>query len=438
MIPKPTASTAVQRPDLWNLCLAFTEHAPLPMAALEGPDHLVRQVNPAFCRLLEQPREQLIGKPFRELLPSKDACVRLLDRVYRTGRPEQHTEQHYSNPQPVLWSYMMWPVRLDERPLGVMLQVAETTKFHEQTVAMNEALILGSVHQHELTEAAVSLNTKLQVEISERKQAEEALQRAQAQLSDRAGQLEGLVAERTAELTATNKQLEALVYSIAHDLRAPLRSMQGFATLLVAEAGAALSETSRDFAGRIDTSARFMDALLRDLLAFSGMAQRRIEMAQVNLERVIQSTLSRLGKEIETKNARVEVAGPWPTVLAHAPTVEQILMNLFGNALKFVRPEAPPQIRLRAEEHGLSVRVWVEDNGIGLAPEHRKQIFGLFTRLHESKFPGTGVGLAIVQKGAERMGGSAGVESTLGQGSGFWFELRKVIGANEPRDRKGG
>src|SRR5207247_4229435 len=115
-------------------------------------------------------------------------------------------------------------------------------------------------------------------DITERKRTEEALALAQAQLSDRAGQLEQAVSERTAELTATNKQLEAFVYSIAHDLRAPLRAMEGFSSLLVEEAGAALSETGRRYADRINKSAQFMDALLLDLLALSQISQRSIQL----------------------------------------------------------------------------------------------------------------------------------------------------------------
>jgi signal transduction histidine kinase len=328
----------------------------------------------------------------------------------------------------------MWPVIEDERSVGIMIQVTETTQFREKTLAMNEALILGSVRQHELAEAADSSNVLLQMEISERKQVEEALRSAQTQLSDRAGQLEGLVAERTAELTATNKQLEAFVYSIAHDLRAPLRSMQGFSAMLVEEEGAALSERGRDFANRINRSAIFMDALLQALLTFSRISQQQIQLTSVNLKTVVQSALSHLEKEIQEKAGRVEITGLWPTVLAHEPTLGQVLMNLLSNALKFVRSDTPPQIRLRAEENGQFVRVWVEDNGVGIAPEHQEQIFRLFMRLHGEKFAGTGIGLAIVQKGVERMGGQVGVEATPGQGSRFWFELRKVEGGKEMSD----
>lgn len=426
--------------DLPSLSLAITEHAPLPMATVEGATHIVRYANPAFCHLMNKPAEELTGKRLSELLPERDQCVTLLDRVYRNGKPERFTEQENSKTHPVFWSYTMWPVQEAEGLVGIMIQVTETAHVHEKTVAMNEALMLGSVRQHELTEAANWANALLQEEIKERRLTMEALQQAQALLKDRAGQLEGLVAERTSELTVTNQQLETFAYSIAHDLRAPLRAMQGFSAMLIEEAGAALNETGKDYAGRINKSAQFMDALLSDLLAFSRISQQRVQLISVSLETVVESVLSRLQPDIQDKHARVESSGPWPAVLAHEPTLAQVLFNLASNALKFTAPGVQPVLRLRAEEipvspihqpgnpliHPPFVRVWVEDNGPGIEPNYQAQIFRLFTRLEGEKHAGTGIGLAIVQKGVERMGGRVGVESAAGQGSRFWFELKKA------------
>ncbi|HEY5914200.1 MAG TPA: PAS domain S-box protein, partial [Verrucomicrobiae bacterium] len=283
-------------------------------------------------------------------------------------------------------------------------------------------------------------------DITERRRAEASLREAQAQLADRAGQLEQAVTDRTAELTATNKQLETFIYSIAHDLRAPLRAMQGFSSMLVQEAGETLTETARDYAQRISKAAQFMDSLLIDLLGFSRISQQRLELAPVNLEEVIASVLPRLEQDIQEKNARVEAPGPWPVVLGHAPVLEQVLVNLLNNALKFVAPGTRPRIRLWAEPVPAPasspaaidsqpstpdpqlVRIWVEDNGIGIPAGQHEHVFRLFNRLHGDKFPGTGIGLAIVQKAVERMGGNVGVESFPGQGSLFWIDLRRVPG----------
>ena len=416
----------------------MTEHAPLPMATLSGPNHLVRYVNGSFCRLMNKTKAELVGKPFAKTVPEKDECLTLMDRVYRTGKYESHTEHQQAASHPVFWSYTIWPVIADTGPVGVMIQVTETAKFHEQTIAMTEALMIGLVRQDELLEAADFSNARLQEQISERKEAEAALQRAQAQLSDRAGQLEGLVAERTAELNATNQQLEAFVYSIAHDLRAPLRSMQGFSELLVTDANTTLSTSGRNFANRINQSAQFMDALLSDLLAFSRVSQQRVEMIPLKLETIVGSVVSRLQGDLRQNSGQIKRSGPWPLVMAHESTLIQVLFNLLSNALKFPVPGVPPRVRLWSEERGAFVRVWVEDNGIGIAPEYQNQIFGLFTRLHGEKYQGTGIGLAIVQKGVERMGGTVGVESAPGQGSRFWIELRSARTPPDASRRKPG
>jgi PAS domain S-box-containing protein len=173
MVAKPDSTNPLI--DLSSFCLAVTEHAPLPIATVEGTTHIVRYVNPAFCRMMNKPAEQLIGNPLSELLPEKDECVRMLDRVFRHQKPESYTEHDASNPHPVFWSYTMWPIMADESLVGIMIQVTETAQFHGMTVAMNEALVLGSLRQHELTESAENLNAQLRAEIAERLQVEQRL-----------------------------------------------------------------------------------------------------------------------------------------------------------------------------------------------------------------------------------------------------------------------
>jgi PAS domain S-box-containing protein len=217
MAAKPTS--AHQPPDLLSRCLAIAEHAPFPMATVEGANHIVRCVNPAFCRLLDKPSEQLVGIPFCEMLPERNEWVTLLDRVFRTGKPESHTEQEHSKPHPVFWSFTMWPVLADERPVGVMIQVTDTAQFHEKMLAMNEALVLGSLRQHELIEAAGSLNVQLQSEITERKLVEAEQKKLDQRLRDQQFYTRSLIESDIDALATTNpfgiiadvnKQMEAL------------------------------------------------------------------------------------------------------------------------------------------------------------------------------------------------------------------------------------
>lgn len=166
MSEEPT--TAGLPPDLSGLCVAITGHAPLPIATVDGPTHILRYANPAFCVLMDQPLERLVGRPLQDLLPARDECVTLLDRVFRTGRPERHVQKEDARPYPVFWSYTIWPMEADGHHVGIMIQVTETGQFHETAMAVNEALLLGAVRQHQLTDAAEDVNARLRQEIAAR------------------------------------------------------------------------------------------------------------------------------------------------------------------------------------------------------------------------------------------------------------------------------
>ena len=263
-------------------------------------------------------------------------------------------------------------------------------------------------------------------DITVRKQTEKALREADLKLARHATELEEVVSRRTAELRRSKAQLETFVYSIAHDLRAPLRSMQGFAQLLVQDHSAKLEPKGRDYANYISTAAQNMDRLLADLLAFSRISQQQIHLVPVALEPIVQGALSDCQTEIVEGEAQIDSIAPWPPVLAHAATLRQVLVNLIGNAVKFVAGRKP-HVRLRSEERpGGMIRIWVEDNGIGISEEFQERIFQVFQRLHTTAFAGTGIGLSIVQKGVERMGGHVGLVSVPGEGSRFWIDLAKA------------
>jgi signal transduction histidine kinase len=242
--------------------------------------------------------------------------------------------------------------------------------------------------------------------------------------------LEQNVQIRTAELRETNAQLEELVYSIAHDLRAPLRAMQGFSKLLIEHYGAALEEDGREYAERVMQAAERMDAMTLDLLAYGRMARSEIALGAVSMQRVWQAAVAQCEKLIEEKNAIIAVEEPWPQVLGEEPILTQVFANLLNNALKFVNNGVTPEVRIRSESTDHRVKIWVEDNGIGVPPQYRDRIFRVFERLDGGRYSGTGIGLSIVRKGVERMGGNVGVESELGKGSRFWVELRTVAAAS--------
>ena len=168
-----------------RLCRYFSELAPHPMLAVEGPTAIVRHVNAAFLSLSGASREELIGQPFALCVPEgeKNGCVSLLERVYRTGRPESLAEQKHGDRQAAYWTYTVWAILgTDERPAGVMIQVVDSTEialFRAQAAAMNEALMLGSVRQHELTEAADDLNEKLRAQVLERQRIDDALRESE-------------------------------------------------------------------------------------------------------------------------------------------------------------------------------------------------------------------------------------------------------------------
>ena len=261
-------------------------------------------------------------------------------------------------------------------------------------------------------------------DITDRKRSDEALKAVQQQLKEHAEKLEARVAERTAKLEETVHSLESFSYSIAHDLRAPLRAMQGLTSILADEYGPSLDDFGQDITRRIVESARRMDKLIEDLLSYSRLSRDELVLTATNIEPAIAVVLGQLNEELTLRNAKVEVAKPLPIVYANATVIEQIFVNLISNAVKFVQQGTTPLVRIRTETSGSLVKIWVEDNGIGIAPQHHQKIFGVFQRLHAvSDYPGTGIGLAIVRKGVDRMGGRVGLESELGKGSRFWIEL---------------
>jgi len=266
--------------------------------------------------------------------------------------------------------------------------------------------------------------SKIARDITEQKRIERALAEAQQQLRGHAEELERRVQERTARLQETIKSLDSFCYSIAHDLRAPLRALAGFSGQLFNDYQAALDENGKDYLSRIKSAAARMDQLILGLLEFGRLNTAELQLETLQLPAVIRKALVPLEAEITRRHAQVQLNEPLLPVRASGMMLEQVFANLLGNALKFVLPEVPPQIEIWTEPRHHQVRVCVKDNGIGIKAEHAAKLFQPFVRLvNGSDYPGTGIGLAIVRKGVERMSGRVGVETNVGNGSCFWIEL---------------
>jgi signal transduction histidine kinase len=228
--------------------------------------------------------------------------------------------------------------------------------------------------------------------------------------------------ERTARLKDTLSELEQMSYSIIHDMRAPLRAIIGFSDIILAKDAAALSPESRDHLTRMEAAARRMDHLICDVLNYSSLVRQDLPLHPVNTSELLRGILETY-PAFQSAKATISVISELPTVLGNEAALTQCFSNLLDNAVKFVPPGRVPQIRISAGYINGRARISVEDNGIGIPKVMLQRLFGLFQR-GASPEAGTGVGLAIVRKAVERMGGSVGATSEPGIGSKFWIELR--------------
>jgi PAS domain S-box-containing protein len=259
--------------------------------------------------------------------------------------------------------------------------------------------------------------------------------RAQAQLRELAAQLEQKVQERTQQLHKSvqrlqivNRELESFTYSASHDLRTPLRGIEGFSALLLQEHAAQLDEQGREYLGRIQRATLHMSRLVSDLLAYSRLQQMTEQIEPVALAACVQEVTAPFRDELETRQGVLTVQMPDDLrVQADAKGLAIALRNLIDNALKFTPTGQAPLIRIEAQARGDRVLLSVSDQGIGFDMKHHERIFGMFQRLHrQDQIPGTGIGLALVLKAVERMGGQIRAESAPGQGARFEIDLPRA------------
>ncbi len=311
--------------------------------------------------------------------------------------------------------------------LGELIPLIVPGLICERTVAtVGVQLQLAHQATRESTTLAASLDEArraAQAEVAARKKAETELRQARDELARTNLQLEDRVRERTEKLRETISELEAFSYTVSHDLRAPLRSMYSYADALMEDLAPRLAPEEKDQLARISRAAHRLDGMIRDVLRYSRISRAEITLRSVDLAAILRDVIDE--HDLQAPAAQIEIVAPLPRVTAHEVLLSQCLSNLLLNAVKFVKPGATPQVRIFAEKRGDIVRLWIEDNGIGIAPEHMVRMFGMFERIHpESMFAGNGVGLAIVKRAVTRLGGDVGAESSPGMGSRFWLDLQ--------------
>jgi PAS domain S-box-containing protein len=320
--------------------------------------------------------EEIVGRHFSTFYTPEDAEAGMPERVLKTARETGHFEGEG------------WRVRKDGTRFWSSILVTP--------IVDEDARLVGF--------------SKVTRDITDRKKLMDELQR-------HAEELEVQIAERE----RANAELEAFGYSVSHDLRAPLRAIEGFASALREDYGDKLEPGAHEYLQQIMTAATRMNRLVRDLLEYGRLGRIELPAARIALLPLVQRVLQ---ENFSGQNVIVDVPES-VAVRGHEPTLSQIFVNLVSNAVKFQKPGVPPEVRIKAVRQITgSIKISVTDNGIGIQPDHVGKLFKVFERLHGvEEYPGTGIGLAIVKRGSERMGGSCGVESKPGEGSNFWVEL---------------
>ena len=256
-------------------------------------------------------------------------------------------------------------------------------------------------------------------------------QHLENQLHRHAANLEREVQERTARLRETLAELEGFSYSLIHDMRAPLRAMQSYATFIEEESSDRLAPEALDYLRKIRVASNRMDHLILDSLNYSKLLREELPLTPLNLASLLQSLVETY-PNLNASEADIRLDLGDIIVCGNEAALTQVFSNLLGNAVKFVTPGVRPRVRVWAEQREAGqVLIWIEDNGIGIPRHAQEKMFGMFERMHRAdEYPGTGIGLAIVRKSVERIGGRVCVDSEPGKGSRFCVQLPLAPQAN--------
>lgn len=346
---------------------------------LDAQSGVVVDVNPFLTELLGYPSEDFVGRPVYEL-------TFLGDLAAQKEKFLELQEKDY--------------VRQESVPL----RTADGRVIHVELVSS-----VYLVDGHKVVQSNIR-------DVTARKEAEDALRELHADLEKR-------VAERTADLEAANRELEAFSYSVSHDLRAPLRAMDAFSQAVLEDYESILPDEGRRYLNLIRSGAQKMGALIDDLLKFSRLGRTPLSRQRVDMTRLVQSALDDLEPARAQRSVDLRI-GELPASEGDAPLLRQVWVNLLSNALKYTRHRDPAIIEVGSEPGEAGPVYWVRDNGTGFDMKYAGKLFGVFQRLHRAEdYEGTGVGLAVVQRVINRHGGRVWAEAAPDRGATFRFSL---------------
>ncbi len=304
---------------------------------------------------------------------------------------------------------------------GERVEHYETVRRHKDGSLLDISLTVSPVKNERGEIVGAS---KIARDITARKRSEEQLKQATEALAKARSDLEYQVRERTASLTEAISQMEEFSYTVSHDLRAPLRAMRVYSSALRDDFGPLFAHEpdASHYVERIAENCARLDKMIADVLTYGRVARGEFQLESVSLDRLVKESIDHF-PALNPPLAQVDIE-PLGNVWGHEPSLSQVLSNLLGNAVKFSRPGATPTVKVWSERRDGRVRLCIEDNGIGIDPKYQHRLFNIFERIHpDLGYEGAGVGLAIVRKAAERMGGKVGVVSDGVKGSLFWVEL---------------
>ena len=357
------------------------DDAPVGMC-LTTPEGRLLRVNQALCQFLGYTEPDLLARGFDEVTHPDDRENSLegLKRVLSGKAESADFEKRY--------------LRRDGQPIWAFVRTFLLRDANHQPV-------------HFITHI---------LDINERKRSEEEVRRLNIELEQR-------VLDRTTRLEAANQELEAFAYSVSHDLRAPLRAMDGFSRILLSDYSSQLAFEAKRYLQLVRDNARQMGHLIDDLLAFSRLSRQNLNKQVVRPQDLVNQSIEDLRPEQDGRKVEIKV-GSLPACHADSPLLKQVFMNLLSNALKFTRKRELAGIEIGCQSRNGGATYYVKDNGVGFDMQYAQKLFGVFQRLHRlEEYEGTGVGLAIVQRIISRHGGRVWAEAALDQGATFYFTL---------------